>query len=199
MDKLNTRRSKSLSWLLRHGAPKINVPITDEGFVKLSDILTIAKNDAQLYMLSGMTLDDFTKIVTDDKKNRYKLEKFGKTDDISSYRIRANQGHSFSVPNLELIEVDYKTCPYALHGTDAKAWKLISESGYLSVMSRDYMHFASEEDFDKLGRKNSQVVLKFDIKAANDDGIKFYRAANGVILSKGIDGKLATKYINHSK
>lgn len=199
MDKLNTRRSKSLSWLLRHGAPKINVPITDDGFVKLSDILTTAKTDSQLFMLSNMTLDDFNKIVTDDKKNRYKLEKFGKTEDMSSYHIRANQGHSFSVPNLELIEVDHKTCPYALHGTDSKSWKLISECGYLSVMSRDYMHFASDADYEKLGRKNSHVVLKFDIKAANDDGIKFYRAANGVILSKGIDGKLSTKYINYSK
>lgn len=200
MDKqtiVGTKQSKALSWVLRHGAPSVGLKIDEEGFALLSDINKLSNKETQLKILSGMTLDDFTKLVNGDGKNRYFLTKItGKeAEALESYKIRANQGHSISVPKLELEELDTDTCPYVLHGTDNKSCKLIHEAGYLSCMSREYMHFSEEKEFKKLGRKNSPVIMKFDTQKALQNGIKFYRAKNNVILSKGKDGKLSVDYL----
>jgi RNA:NAD 2'-phosphotransferase (TPT1/KptA family) len=190
------KKSKSLSWLLRHGAPEVKINIDKSGLVLLSDIHNFSTKHENINNLESLSLEDFKTIVNQDKKNRYTLVRLNKNSEtFDNYMIRANQGHSFSVPDLPLEEVDPAKIPIVVHGTDPASWKLIQESKCLNKMSREYMHFTTEEEFNKLGRKASKIVLKFDTSAAFKDGIKFYCAANNVILCKGLDGKLDLKYL----
>jgi 2'-phosphotransferase len=92
-----------------------------------------------------------------------------------------------------------------VHGTTSKAWPLILSSGGLKKMTRNHIHFASglpagfkslaeavdsTEEVTKepviSGMRNSSSVLIFiDIRKAIEGGIKFWKSANGVILSDG--------------
>lgn len=77
--------SKSLSWLLRHGAQQENIPIGSDGFISIEFILN------HKCFKGKCTYKDIEDIVASDLKNRYTLrinKTTGKPD------IRANQGHS---------------------------------------------------------------------------------------------------------
>lgn len=43
-------------------------------------------------------------------------------------------------------------------------------------------------------RNRCDVAIYINLKLAMDDGIRFYRSANNVILSEGIDGVISPKY-----
>jgi 2'-phosphotransferase len=197
------KQSHALTWVLRHGCPAINSdklgfgknPPRD-GFLRIVDILELSSKRGEINVLNGLTLPDLEFIVATDKKTRFALRKCDDGDSINSYKIRANQGHSYSVPDLEVYPVNPDEIPYAFHGTTSEAYALIKASGYISKMGRDDIHFTEEKDFNNLGRKNSQVVLKVDIKRATDVGIKFVKSANGVVLSKGINGNIPFEYLS---
>ncbi len=103
-----------------------------------------------------------------------------------------------------------------VHGTTHKAWKLILQSGGLRRMGRNHVHFAAglpkgftalegtdkpevkeQQEADKVeadgsmvisGMRSSSAILIFiDLPRALDDGLKFWRSENGVILSEGDD------------
>ncbi len=130
--------------------------------------------------------------------------------DPSQWLIRANQGHSIKVDEdglLEPITLDSELPTTVVHGTTSKTWPLILSSGGLKKMSRNHIHFASglpagfktlaeaSDTTDEIkkepvisGMRNTSSVLIFvDIRQALEGGIKFWRSANGVILSDGND------------
>jgi 2'-phosphotransferase len=92
-----------------------------------------------------------------------------------------------------------------VHGTTSKAWPLILSTGGLKKMTRNHVHFASglpagfkslEEAGDSGSeikkepvisgmRNSSSILIYIDIKKALEGGLKFWRSANGVILSDG--------------
>lgn len=76
--------SKTLSWLLRHGAYQAKIPISSEGFILVNNILKHT-------VFKGYTIDDIVHIVNTDEKQRFTLRE-NLTDGI--LEIRANQGHS---------------------------------------------------------------------------------------------------------
>ena len=128
-------------------------------------------------------------------------------DDPSHFLIRANQGHSIVVDSDGLLEpITEDIMPdIVVHGTTAKAWKLILQSGGLKPMTRNHIHFASglpatfkEIDDEKAcetsktnapvisGMRNSSTVLIYiDIQRAISNRIKFWKSQNEVILSTG--------------
>lgn len=66
-------------------------------------------------------------------------------------------------------------------------------------MTRNHIHFASELPNKKSvisgARKNAEVFIYVNLDKALVDGIKFFKSANGVILSPGNhSGVLETKY-----
>merc|ERR1711862_840156 len=75
-----------------------------------------------------------------------------------------------------------------IHGTNFKAWNEIQKTG-LSRMKRNYIHFAAGEPGSEgviSGmRACAQVYIYIDLHKAMEDGIKFFRSANNVILSPG--------------
>ena len=142
----------------------------------------------------------------------------GDKDDPSQWLIRANQGHSIKVDEeglMEPVTLDSELPSTVVHGTDTRAWPLILSSGGLKKMGRNHIHFAlglpggfktlteSSSAADEVQkepvisgmRKSSSVLIFIDIRQALEDGVKFWRSANGVVLSEGNDsGLLPVRY-----
>jgi len=88
-----------------------------------------------------------------------------------------------------------------VHGTYLKAWERIKTEG-LSRMTRQHMHFT-----DSLTKKEGQqqvsgfrsscnVLIYVDLQRAIAAGVRFFRAANGVILTEGHDGLLTPEFFS---
>ncbi|EEA06423.1 RNA 2'-phosphotransferase, Tpt1 / KptA family protein [Cryptosporidium muris RN66] len=150
--------SRRLSWLLRHGDPKItNLIFRPDGYVDIKDILRFIK---------GLELEDILQIVKDDCKQRYSVCKIG---DI--LYIRANQGHS-----LNFIQDDLLLSPILIsqlksfqdriivHGTYIKNWELIFNSGLKRIGNRQHIHFIP---LSKLEIEPSRP--DFEIKMTNNE------------------------------
>ncbi|KAJ7714203.1 KptA family-domain-containing protein [Mycena metata] len=180
-DSPEVRVSKTLSWILRHGAKSEGLAMRPDGCVKVTDLLANPK-------LSTLNLEALQEIVKADTKQRYDL-KFD--DDI--WWIKANQGHSIKSVKLELAPISAASdipSGVAVHGTTNEAWKLICKQG-LSKMKRNHIHLAQgvAGDNNVLSdtgmRKASPVLIFIDVQRAIDAGLKFFLSDNGVVLSEG--------------
>lgn len=188
--------SKTLSYVLRHGISELNLNINEKGQVNINDLLSlnIIKN-------LKITESDIIHIVNSCSKQRFNLEIINGVKYIG-----ANQGHSKNIGkninNDELMELLNKPLPLCIHGTYLKYMDSINSSG-LKNMSRSHIHFAI--DYPKSNnvisgaRNNCDVFIEIDMKKAMNDGIKFYRSKNGVILSEGINGVIDPKYFINIK
>ncbi|KAJ1972365.1 tRNA 2'-phosphotransferase [Dimargaris xerosporica] len=113
-----TRISKSMSYILRHGAEKEGIPIRTDGFVAVTDLL-------QHQSLRKCTLETLQQVVASDNKQRYTLVQLP-TGERSQWLIRANQGHSLLVSDLALTKIQSpKEIPIAIHGTYKRHWPTI--------------------------------------------------------------------------
>ncbi|CAE6455958.1 unnamed protein product [Rhizoctonia solani] len=195
---VEVRNSKTLSYILRHGAAKEHLVIRSDGYVRVSDLLARPK-------LKELDLPGLLKIVAADQKQRYQLGVQSGPDDpkapivpvtpaqaphsTTSLWVRANQGHTLKVDDLEAKPItDPSEVPCAVHGTNLKAWGSIKEQG-LSRMRRNHIHLASgrpgASGVISGMRNSSQILIFIDIAAAMAGGILFHLSANGVILTAG--------------
>jgi len=173
--------SKSMSYLLRHGAVKEKVQIDIEGFIKISDIIdwqNKTRNTNELVEIANIH-----NIISNDNKNRYTLKKEGAIE-----YVRANQGHSIIVESLELIEITLENVnnySMVLHGSYQKFKENIINDG-LKAMTRQHVHMISlaYEHCFQLLRNDIDMYVVVDIKNAIKDGYKFYESTNNVILTK---------------
>lgn len=176
-----TQISKSISYLLRHGAPSENIPYLDDGSILIDNVLKWYNKTSEYQV----TYDDIQEIVDSDKKGRYTIKQI----DDDSY-VKANQGHSFPV-SLELSEItvdNVEDFDIILHGTFIEFKKDICSKG-LSVMSRQHIHMISLSSPDpfKMLRQEIDLFVIINVKQALQDGIKFYISTNNVVLSEGND------------
>jgi 2'-phosphotransferase len=130
--------------------------------------------------------------------------------------IRAHQGHSYkdviecdklltALSNEELSDPNLTI----VHGTTRKAWEDHIRIEGLSRMKRNHIHFATglpqditTDDSQKNTapisgmRSTSQIYVYINGKKCAEDGIKFFRSDNGVILTAGENegGLLPVKY-----
>ena len=124
--------------------------------------------------------------------------------------IRANQGHSITLINPELLlkkmspdELRLLQC--IVHGTYPEAWESIQkQGGGLKKMNRTHIHFASglptDDGVISGMRKNCAIYIYVDAsKCAADERIQFFTSDNGVILTDGIgnSGVLPVYYFSH--
>ena len=223
--------SHSLSWALRHAALNIGLTIREDGFVPVKEIL-----DSTHPKLRGATLEKIRTVVEKSDKKRFKLEErpihkyypqkegekkisnhgiekydVGLTETKKILCIRANQGHSITLINPELLleklkPSEVRSLPYIVHGTYLKAWESIQKEhvGGLKKMNRTHIHFAvglpTDDGVISGMRKNCTVYIFLDrLKCAADDRLEFYRSDNGVILTDGIksNGVLPIEYFSH--
>ena len=180
-NKLN-KISRTMTKILRHELDKYNHD--EEGFVDLNLILKSNR------IFNEVNFDDVKKIVDSDNKSRFSLN--FKDNKIF---IRANQGHSSGNLNdnnmLFLLE---KQIPGCYHATYIKNLNSIKKNG-ISRMKRKHIHIA-ESDEAKSGKRSScNVKILIYMELAINDGIKFYKSENGVILTEGDEnGLLLPKY-----
>jgi len=176
--------SKKLSYLLRHGAVKAGLNINKEGFVSMEEMVKHTR----------ATEENIMEVVTSNDKQRFAV----KNIEGKQY-IRANQGHSIQVEDLDLKKVASSTeIPTVVHGTYLKSWGVIKKEG-LSKMGRNHIHFASGHFTDSTVisgmRKTAEILIYVNAEKAMKDGIEFLLSANGVILTSGNErGYLEPKY-----
>ncbi|XP_013406375.1 tRNA 2'-phosphotransferase 1 isoform X2 [Lingula anatina] len=187
----DVRLSKTLSYLLRHGAEKEGFTFTEGGFLYVDDVLKWSS-------LKTYTQEDILRVVENNDKKRFAVEQ---DEDTGRVKIRANQGHSVQVENLQLSPlIEASQYPVVIHGTYRKAWESIRSQG-LSTMNRNHIHFAPGEPEDSgviSGmRKSCQVLIYLNLQKALEDGLQFFLSDNNVILSPGnCDGIISPKYFS---
>lgn len=111
-DDPDTRWSKTLSYILRHGASKEGLTLRPDGFVRVDDLVRLflsssarqckltCRTAAQMKRpkLKGCDMATLERIVRDNAKQRFSMrtEPTG-VDGADELWIRANQGHSVKV------------------------------------------------------------------------------------------------------
>lgn len=186
------RVSKSLSWLLRHGANNAGLDMRHDGYAKVSDVLSNP-------MFRDVNFSQLQEIVTKDQKQRFHLLLEPRSSDSPSdiWWVRANQGHSLKSVTLDMQPITSALdIPMAVHGTTLSAWEFIATQG-LSKMKRNHIHLAQGIPGDNVmsGMRNSSQILIFvDVQKALDAGVLFYLSANGVVLTDGDEGFLSPIY-----
>ncbi|XP_076772432.1 tRNA 2'-phosphotransferase 1 isoform X2 [Arvicanthis niloticus] len=215
--------SKALSYALRHGALKLGLPmraglafvpaaccslltiarllsvpqpgcLPADGFVPLQALL-------QLPQFHSFSMEDVQLVVETNEKQRFTLQP---GEPSTGPLIRANQGHSLQVPELELMPLETpQALPLTLvHGTFWKHWPSILLKG-LSRQGRTHIHLASglpgNPGVISGIRPNCEVAVFIDGPLALTDGIPFFCSANGVILTPGnAEGFLLPKYFKEA-
>lgn len=175
-DKREIQISKSLSYLLRHGAVKEKLPIDAQGWIRVDALLNHHRLKSQ-----KVTAADIERIVANNDKQRFSVRT---VDDIQY--ICANQGHTLTSVTPEVEMLTSETMPANVyHGTFQRNLAAIQEKG-LSRMERNHIHFTSDAEWSKLGiRRNCDVLIYVDTDKLLSDGFEMFRSRNGVILCGG--------------
>ncbi len=157
------RRSKRLSYVLRHAPGSVGLTLDAAGWTDV---------DALLVAL-GWTRAELERVVATNDKRRFALDHTGT-------RIRASQGHSVAV------DLGYRPeppPPVLFHGTAERNLPAIEVEG-LRPGRRHAVHLSPDEaTARRVGARHGRpVVLRVDAAGLARDGALFTRSANGVWL-----------------
>lgn len=168
--------SKTLSYILRHNPKEFDLTLDEDGYADI-DILIMAIVRKECKYRNILTKNIIIEIVKEDEKGRYEIK-----DNL----IRAVYGHSIK----EKVEQNpCKPPKFLYHGTTLEKSKSIL-TDELKSMDRQYVHLSEDiETANKvaLRRTNKPVILKISAEEAFKQGIKFYKAPNGIWLSESIN------------
>lgn len=186
------RISKALSKMLRHEALNENMKVSPNGYVPIEQLLA-----HKWFKSHKTTLQDIERIVSSNDKQRFK---------VRDGEICALQGHSMKLDALadDLTKLSPTELPHVIvHGTFKSKLIGIRESGGLSRMGRNHVHFASGvpskfrdilpqyltlgEDVISGMRGSCQVLIFLDVDKLRKSGLDVYKSGNGVILIPGND------------
>ena len=162
------RRSKRLSFWLRHAPNAAAVKLDQAGWAPTDAILGALQNAGL-----STTLSELEALVAGSDKQRFELS-------ASSSRIRARQGHSVSVQG----DWPLAAPPDPLfHGTADRFLASILERGLLPG-ARHHVHLsATIESARAVGRRRGRsVVLLVPASKMAKDGFEFRLSSNGVWL-----------------
>ena len=156
---------KTITWLLRHGAVEEKVPINEEGFITIANVINWLKNKKNI----NLQLEDINKIVDADKKSRYLLK-----DNM----IRANQGHSIKI-KISMNKYQQNNSQL-VHATYYDNMESINKSG-LKSMSRNDVHLIN---IDSKNNKFKMIRQDTDLYVfVNGKNLNLRESTNGVILT----------------
>lgn len=161
-----------MSYLLRHGAIKEQVPIDNNGKMQIKDLICWLNK----YGRRNATVEDVMNVIKEDTKSRYSY-------DSDKDVIWATQGHSMNL-DTESNMVAWTQDTQLIHGSYTENYNSILEGG-LKPMSRQHVHMINpiQGDAWKLIRSNITMIVVVDPVKARKHGVKFLQAENGVILS----------------
>ncbi len=168
MEDNQVKKSRFLSYTLRHHPQKIGLTLDAAGWADIDEL--IAKSAAH-----GQVFDEeeLLQMVANNPKKRFAVE---------GRRIRANQGHSIEV-DLELPAIIPPEILY--HGTATRTLPSIRQEG-LKKMRRHHVHLSADEDTARqVGmRYGKPVILNVFAARMVQQGFSFYRSQNGVYLTE---------------
>jgi putative RNA 2'-phosphotransferase len=170
----DTMISRSMSFLLRHGAKNEQVPITDDGYVTIADLITWLRSKGNI-----ADPERICKIVANDAKGRYRI-----SDDGLS--IQAHQGHSKGA-GVEVKLEPYTGTGPLIHGTYSHLRASIELTG-LNSGTRQHIHMTEakhDTNWAKLMRKDITMCVLVDVALAKKNGHEFFISGNSVVLTKG--------------
>ena len=168
LDRKHRKLSKFLSLLLRHRPARFPVPLDDEGYAALDEIMHILNG---LPNFRWATRSDVEAVVESPGRRRF---------EITGDRIRALYGHTAFRPTYEPVEP-----PDVLyHGTAPETREAIKREG-LRPMQRQYVHLAATRETAHsiaLRHTHEPVILSIDASRAHADGMAFYHPTEEIYL-----------------
>ena len=173
------QKSKFLSLILRHQPEIVQLTLSKEGWVQVTDLLVAI----HLHSDFIITFDELKDIVaTSDKK------RFAFSDDFK--RIRANQGHSIREVTIPFEDVS-KTVPHVLyHGTSIENYNAIINDTPPTIrkMNRNHVHLSPDIPTASIvGQRHGKVIiLQIDAQALVNSGQIIYKSENNVFLTEDI-------------
>jgi len=188
----NEKLSRYLTRVLRHDAVRLGLALRSDGSVGLQELLALP-----FFKSNGFLEKDVEAEVRCNNKQRFQLW----TEDGAG-RIRASQGHKMKeVVDSELLQPVQRAedLPVCIHGTyftkwspkkkcQVQVWSQIKQEG-LKPMGRNHIHFVPHEVGSRTVisgmREDCAVAIYLDVPKALEQGIKLYRSANDVILTRG--------------
>ena len=171
-ERLKTRVSKYMSYLLRHDPEDLRMD--EYGFVDFNELLHKIREkfpDADESLI--------VEIVERSERRRFELR---------DGRIRALYGHSIPI-KLGLKEDSPVKILY--HGTTPEAARRILREG-IKPMKRRWVHLSPTPEIARrvgLRRTSRPAILEIDVEKARRGGLKFYRATEEVYLCNYIPPK----------
>lgn len=171
VDRRLVKKSKRLSWLLRHGASEVGLDMDEAGWVEVDAVLrTLRMSAAELDM-----------VVRQNDKRRLQLV---------GGRVRACQGHSIdnravTREGLERSWAIYADAAPVWHGTSVDVVASIAAQG-ISPVQRTHVHLAPSVT-SKVGKRSAvHVMLEVSPARTQAAGVTLYQAPNGVVLAREI-------------
>ncbi|PRP92205.1 RNA 2'-phosphotransferase [Enhygromyxa salina] len=171
MERRLVKKSKRLSWLLRHHATDQGLDMDEAGWVAVDQVLSALQ----------MSLAELELVVRENNKQRLQLD---------GGRVRACQGHSLdnravTREGLERSWATYGGEGPVWHGTKVDAVPSIAEQGILPV-ARTHVHLAPTL-VSKVGKRAAvHVMLEVSPARLRAAGVVLYQAPNGVVLARDI-------------
>ena len=167
-----TRKSKLLSYALRHAPHAFGITLERGGWVSVHALLEALDAHGET-----VSQEELVQIVTHDEKQRFAL-------DLDSNRIRANQGHSVSI---ELGYVPTAPPRTLYHGTVERFWQSIQQKG-LHRGERHHVHLSESPDLARQvgARRGRPLILEVRAEQMAQRGFVFFRSANGVWLTEHV-------------
>jgi putative RNA 2'-phosphotransferase len=172
MEKLDAKKSKLLSLVLRHQPELIGIDLDSAGWTPVAGLL-----DALARHGKAMTAEDLERVVTGNDKQRFAFS-------ADRQMIRANQGHSVAIelglsPAVPPVEL--------FHGTAARFLDSIREQG-LTKQQRHHVHLHRDASLAETvgARRGAAVVLTIDAAAMQADGKTFFVTENQVWLTEAV-------------
>jgi len=156
--------------VLRHHPERIGLALDPAGWIEVDALLAALAAHGR-----PLRRSELDRMVSTSDKQRF---------EVHGGRIRAAQGHSIPID----LGLPAMTPPPVLyHGTVDRFLASIRSHG-LEPGSRQFVHLSTDEETAAgVGaRRGRPVVLRIDAAGLHATGAPFYRAANGVWLTKHV-------------
>jgi len=165
------RLGKFISGVLRHFPDKFRLEMDENGWVDFERLLKIV---SRRYRWANRWV--VKALIYSDRKGRYELK-----DD----RIRARYGHSVPVKLDDMPEANEDTLYY---GTSEEESVRLLELG-IKPVNQTFVHLSTtlekSEEVARL-RTDEPIILEIDAKKAREDGIRFIKVNEHIVLVKEV-------------
>lgn len=170
----NTKKSKQLSYILRHKPESIGMELDSNGWGSVELIL-----DKLI-----LTMEQLKGIVITNNKQRFEFD-----NPDNPTKIRARQGHSESLNvDVELTEImDFEQPIVVYHATPITNIKSIKDNGLLKG-NRKHVHMSMDKKTAiEAAKRRSNDVITYQITFYGDvDEPKLYKSNNNVYLAETV-------------